>query len=72
MRWFRKAQPPESFAVVELVETPLLEYKMNTFNLKLQNNMTIFDARLDNGIYFISVKDAKGNVYNSEKIIVIK
>ena len=27
--------------------------KMSVFNLKLQNNMTIFDARLDNGIYFL-------------------
>ena len=45
---------------------------MSVFNLKLQYNMTIFDAGLNNGIYFISVKDAKGNVYNSKKIIVIK
>jgi hypothetical protein len=34
--------------------------------------MANFDAGLSNGVYFISVKDAKGNIYNSEKIIVIK
>jgi len=46
--------------------------KMSVFNLELRNNSAIFDARLSNGIYFISVKDEKGNVYKSEKIIVIK
>ena len=46
--------------------------KMNVLNLKLQNNLTTFDFKLNNGIYFLSVKDEDGNVYNSEKIIVIK
>ena len=45
---------------------------MNIFNLELLNNSATFDTKLINGIYFLSVKDAKGNVYNSEKIIVIK
>jgi len=46
--------------------------KMSVFNLGLRNNSAIFDAGLNNGIYFISVKDENGNVYKSEKIIVIK
>jgi len=45
---------------------------MSVFNLEFRNNSAIFDARLSNGIYFLSVKDEKGNVYKSEKIIVIK
>ena len=45
---------------------------MNVFNLELQNNSATFDYKLSNGIYFISVKDEIGNVYKSEKIIVIK
>ncbi|MDD3876154.1 MAG: T9SS type A sorting domain-containing protein [Bacteroidales bacterium] len=50
----------------------ILGDKMNEFNLQLRDNMGNFDAGLNNGIYFISVKDSKGNIYNSEKIIVIK
>ncbi|MDD3875083.1 MAG: T9SS type A sorting domain-containing protein [Bacteroidales bacterium] len=50
----------------------ILGNKMNEFNLQLRDNMGNFDAGLNNGIYFISVKDSKGNIYNSEKIIVIK
>ena len=46
--------------------------KMSVFNLELQNNSATFDTKLSNGIYFISVKDEAGNVYNSERIIVIK
>ena len=45
---------------------------MCVLNLELRNNSATFDAGLSNGIYFITVKDDKGNVYNSEKIIVIK
>ena len=45
---------------------------MSEFNLELRNNSATFDAGLNNGIYFLTVKDAEGNVYNSEKIIVIK
>ena len=45
---------------------------MSEFNLELRNNSATFDAGLNNGIYFISVKDDKGNIYKSEKIIVIK
>ena len=54
------------------VETPLVENKMSELNLQLRKNTANFDAGLSKGIYFISVKDSKGNVYNSEKIIVIK
>jgi len=50
----------------------ILGNKMSVFNLELQNNNATFDTKLSNGIYFISVKDSKGNIYNSEKIIVIK
>ena len=46
--------------------------KMSVFNLELRNNSATFDTKISNGIYFISVKDEKGNVYKSEKIIVIK
>ena len=45
---------------------------MSVFNLELLNNSATFDFKLNNGIYFLSVKDEDGNVYNSEKIIVIK
>jgi len=56
----------------ELSIYSIIGNKMSVFNLDLQNNNTIFNAGLNNGIYFISVKDEKGNIYKSEKIIVIK
>lgn len=50
----------------------ILGNKMSVINLELQNNSAIIGAGLDNGIYFISVKDEAGNLYKTEKIIVIK
>ncbi len=40
--------------------------------LEFRNNIATFDTKLTNGIYFISVIDAEGNVYDPKKIVVIK
>ncbi len=50
----------------------ILGNQINVVNLYLKKNIAIFDMELSNGIYFISVKDAEGNIYNPKKIIVIK
>ncbi len=50
----------------------ILGNQINVVNLYLKKNIAIFDMELSNGIYFISVKDSKGNIYNPKKIIVIK
>ncbi len=56
----------------EVIVYDILGNQIKTVNLYLRNNIAIFDTELSNGIYFISVKDSKGNVYNPKKIIVIK
>jgi photosystem II stability/assembly factor-like uncharacterized protein len=58
------------YAVVNIYD--VLGNQVGLMNLKLHDNTTIFYAELSNGIYFISVKDSKGNIYNPKKIIVIK
>lgn len=61
-----------TFEYVEITITDIIGNKISEANLKLQNNIAIFDANLSNGIYLVSVKDMNGNNYNPKKITVIK
>ena len=46
--------------------------KSGQFLLKLDKNSAIFNTNLDNGIYFITVNDSNGNIYQTKRIIVIR
>ena len=50
----------------------ILGNKINSFNLQFVNNIASFKTELDNGIYFILVKNMQGNFYPSTRFIVIK
>ncbi len=58
--------------LAEVRITDVLGNQISKINLNFQNNIAIFDARLKNGVYFISIKDANSNTYNPKKIIVIE
>ncbi|MBU0489725.1 MAG: T9SS type A sorting domain-containing protein, partial [Bacteroidetes bacterium] len=57
---------------IEISILDLLGTLIRADHLTLQNNSAIFDAQLSNGVYFVSVKDAEGNIYKPKMITVIK